>query len=282
MENLHSIAEIKASSRADLRAGPPTIHWNEVRPGCASPTFHRRHEAAPGATRAHFEKLAAKTLHLTHRAEDIFGVLLVGTCPPLARDGWTFLPLWNEEAMHRAYRMLQLLLRLQAQQQDGAYDWRAEYVLAMHLAADFRSLLATAESLPVACSVLLRSVVRNIIALFGPAAGDIELKTSIQRISLPGYRRRALVLAASELVVNALSHAFAGRADGRIDVCLQSLDESRACLRVIDNGTGAFEGNIDTSTSLAGRLGRIFGGCLTYPRDRAEVTTAEIVFPLRL
>jgi two-component sensor histidine kinase len=63
---------------------------------------------------------------------------------------------------------------------------------------------------------VLREIVRDLVTLFGPTAGDIELHLNIERVALAAYRRRALVLAASELVINALLHAFKGRSGGLI------------------------------------------------------------------
>jgi two-component sensor histidine kinase len=243
---------------------PATVHWT-------SSSF-----AMPAAFRQERAGVVARTARSARNAEDVLGALLVGSCPPLAIDGWTRRPLWNDEATHRAYRLLQLLLRLRARQGD-ARDWRVEYGLAAQLAADFRSLSEVAENQCVACSGLLLSIIHTLNALFGPAVGDIELETHVEPMSLLGYRRRALVLAASELVINALSHAFAGRARGRIGLSLKRTDGGRARLNVANDGEGSFEGNIDASASLAGRLGRLLEGRLAYRRYRAGVA-AEITF----
>jgi hypothetical protein len=283
-----------ARGRADLATRMAPVHWGSTPSRCAvasSASGHMRTSAAcaayiPAEGRSTKQlssvgTLAAGALQLPRSSEDVFGALLVGSCPPLASNGRTFRPLWNEEAMHRAYRMQLLLLRLHAKQPGGTYDWHAEYQLASHLAAEFRSLSALVENDLVVCSRALRSIVRNLVTLFGPAAGDIEINTHVERIWLRAYHCRALVLAASELVVNALSHAFAGCARGRIHVCLQSIDGRRACLRVHNDGAAPLEGDIDASASLAGRLGRLFGGRLSYRVDWTGASTAEIVFPLR-
>ena len=225
-----------------------------------------------------FEMLAASSDRLARSSKDVFGALLAGTYPESVSFGWTPRPLWNEEAIHRAYRMLQLLLRLRERRHGNEHAWHPDYALAMQLAADIRSLSGTEEHLPVPCSAVLSSVVCSLSSLFGQAAGGIDLKTSIERVSLPAYRRRALVLATSELVVNALSHAFNGWAGGRIDVCLQRVTGGCARLRVADDGVGYFEDHAETSAPLAGRLGKLLNGRLIYRRDRAWATTAEIVF----
>ena len=181
--------------------------------------------------------------------------------------------------MHRAYRLLQLLQRLRSDRPGIEHDWHNEHGLAVQLASDFRSLSAAPEYRLVPCSIVLRSVLRGLNALFGPATGDINLRTNIERISLPAYRRRSLVLAAAELVINAIDHAFHGHSDGRIEVSLSRTSRHRARLRVADNGIRHAD-EVDSPASLAGRLGCLLKGRLSYRRDRAWATVAEFVFPL--
>ena len=90
--------------------------------------------------------------------------------------------------------------------------WQA---LASTLAADLKTLSSHAENEVVPCSRVLRDVVRNTAALFAPTTGGLEVTTDIEYVRLPAYKRRALVLLASELVVNALLHAYSGRCSGR-------------------------------------------------------------------
>ena len=49
----------------------------------------------------------------------------------------------------------------------------------------------------------------------------VRIDTDIERMALSADKRRALVLTASELVVNALTHAFRGGSGGRIGVSLR-------------------------------------------------------------
>lgn len=182
--------------------------------------------------------------------------------------------------MHRAYRLLQLLLRLRGRRQGDRSAWRVEYALASQLAADFRSLSDAEADAMLPCSEVLRNVVRNLGSLFGPTAGDIDVKTGIERVMLAGYRRRALVLAASELLINALSHAFNGLASGRIEVLLQRMTGGCGCLRVSDDGIGYFEEPEATAGSIAARLAGVLEGRLIYRQGCARGTIAEIVFPV--
>lgn len=122
------------------------------------------------------EAPATSSARLPRRADDVFGTMLASVHPQLLDAGWTPRPLWSEEAMHRAYRLLELLQRLRIDRPDTEYDWQNEYGLAMQLTDDFRSLSAGPEYRLVPCSMVLRSVLRGLSALFGPAAGDIDLR----------------------------------------------------------------------------------------------------------
>jgi two-component sensor histidine kinase len=226
-----------------------------------------------------FEVLAAWSEQLPCGPGDVFGALLAATHPQTAKPGWTSLSLWNDEALHRAYCMLQLILRLRSMR--SRVHWHNEFELASQLAVDFRSLFAAHENELVQCSEVLRDVVRNLGSLFGPAGGDIDIKTNVERLSLAAFGRRALVLVATELLLNVLGHAFHGRANGHVEVCLQRTSEGRARWRVTDDGIGHFETAEDADVSIAGRLAHLLGGRLVYRQDQGSATTAEIVFPVQ-
>jgi phosphoenolpyruvate carboxylase len=54
-----------------------------------------------------FEALAIPAGQLPRSSGDVFSALLAGVPPHLAGLGWALRPLRNEEAIHRAYQMLQ-------------------------------------------------------------------------------------------------------------------------------------------------------------------------------
>jgi two-component sensor histidine kinase len=115
--------------------------------------------------------------------------------------------------------------------------------------------------------------------LFGCLA-NIIFVTKIHNVSLPAYNRRALVLAARDLLCNALLHAFPGDESSRIEVGLTDRDAQSACLRVAGNGAG-FNGNPPNLTrGVAAGLAGLLEADLAYERT-AGWTVAEIVFPVR-
>ncbi len=192
-------------------------------------------------------------------------------------------PLWAEEAMHRAHNLLKLVFLLEQRRPQQAYDFFTgciELNLAKELGNHYRSLAIGAERQVTACSSVLREVVGDLVALFGPTAGPIELHTDIQRVALPAYQRRALVLATSELVMNALLHAFKRRPEGRLTVELRLLSSQYARLSVSDDGIGCHSGPGDDPCGVAASLADLLGSMLIRRSNYPHGTIAEITFPL--
>jgi hypothetical protein len=190
-------------------------------------------------------------------------------------------PLWAEEAMHRAYSTIRLVDTRRLRDDPAGRDPVAigvEDVLASDLAAQFRTLTSGWERAIQPCSEVLRDVVADLGALFGTAA-DVALATNIERLALPAYKRRALVLCAAELVTNALLHGFAGVTGGRIDVGLTLLGRSHARLRVADNGIGFSGRRPSLCCGGAAGLAGLLEADLTYER-KAGWTAAQMAFPI--
>jgi two-component sensor histidine kinase len=191
-------------------------------------------------------------------------------------------PLWAEEGMHRAYAMLRLLERRSASDHSRSaarLTEQCDCVLARSLASGYRSLSAGAQGDIVPCSPVLRDVARDLTALFGGTHG-VVVQTEIERINLPSYKRRALVLCASELLINALTHAFdASCSHARLEVSLMQVGTGRACLRVADNGLGFRAGSPKPWLSVAGGLAELLEANLCYPQTGQCETIAEVTFP---
>jgi two-component sensor histidine kinase len=263
------------------------------------PGGRARHEAAPSdptgtwadgestsrPALSRFERIAADNENLPPHFGDLVALLLQAVY--IDEGAWrpVLQPLWAEEGMHRAYAMLRLLERRTETHPDGARSMLAandERALARGLAGCYRSLTGMGEGDFVPCSPVLRELAQNLSALFGGNNG-VVVRTEIERISLAAYRRRALVLCASELLVNALTHAFgASSRNARVELSLRRLDERRACLRVADNGIGFSAGSPKPWSSVAGGLADLLEARLRYRRTSEWVTVAEVTFPLPL
>ncbi len=238
-----------------------------------TPGSLRPFSASTSRPRSRLETMALLSCRQSPHVGRLLDVLLSG-CADLGRGRRVLRPLWAEEAIHRADNLIRLVAAR------GRSDVAAvDDALARDLAALFRSLQTESEDAELPCSHILRNVVADLAALFGGVAGDVILNTNIERVSLPAYKRRALVLAATELVINALLHAFRGRRQGRIEVSLTWFGLAHACLRVSDDGIGFNGKPSDYCCGLAARLADLLETDLVYYRTGIG-TAALIVFPV--
>jgi hypothetical protein len=228
-----------------------------------------------------FENMALQAGKVPPEAGDLLGVLLASTFALPARGCEVLRPLWAEEAMHRAYSFVRLVDARNRRGEPTCNDpviAAVENVIACDLADCFRDLTAGGERDVLPCFAVLRDVLAGQGALFG-APANITLENNIEEVWLPVYKRRALVLAASELVSNALLHAFRGRAAGKIEASLTVRDSTSACLRVADNGSGFRDALPNLDYGVCAGLAGLLEADLAYDRV-AGWTIAEIEFPL--
>ena len=191
-------------------------------------------------------------------------------------------PLWAEEAIHRAYVMLQLMsgLRRRRSRQRKARpiaSWKR--ALANDLALAYQSLPHADEAQVLDCSAILSRVAVDLGALFGSGGRQLYVNATAECILLQIYKRRALVLLASELVANAILHAFHGRCSGRIDVSLRHLGNGQARLRVADDGIGFSGGLPNFRPSVAAALAGLLEANVRYEAISGWTTVADVVFP---
>jgi two-component sensor histidine kinase len=133
-----------------------------------------------------------------------------------------------------------MLLRLQ---KAAARDLRAEDVLAETINR-ILSIAAVHETLSeqglrvVDVKDVMTRVTRAIAETMLGGGQDITITVEGDRLVLPSREATSLALATSELVQNAVKHAFVGRARGMIRVRLESAANENVII-VQDNGIGA-------------------------------------------
>jgi two-component sensor histidine kinase len=234
--------------------------------------------AGVSLVRPRFESMALLAGKVPPKAGDLLGVLLTSTVPIHGRGCQVLRPLWAEEAMHRAYGFVRLVHARNRSGDSTSENFCDEDASARNLAVQFKELAAGREREVLPCSAVLEDVVTSLGALFCCPA-NIALKTKIDEVSLPSYKRRALVLVAFELVSNALLHAFQGREVGLIEVGLTAHGPKSACLHVADNGNG-FTGSLpNLACGVGAGLAGLLEADLSYDR-KAGWTIAEIAFPV--
>ncbi len=147
--------------------------------------------------------------------------------------------LWTADALHRANNLAQMSSSLESARVRHLYGLRDSDASAGSRALSRAyAELGThgAVNALVPCAALLQVIVARLVELF---AGErsVDLQLALAEIALPAEQRRALLLIASELVINALKYAFPPGGGGTITVTLVRLSD-RIELSVADDGVG--------------------------------------------
>ena len=177
---------------------------------------------------------------------------------------------WAEERMCRAASLEHLAIDLERRLDSGGIDGNTRLRTirrARALMAAYQNLDVSRDSDPRPCGQDLRDIAGGLVETFGHTVGGFVLSLELQPLLLAGEVRRALLLAASALVVNALRHAFVGRQTGivQIRLCHDRMHQKGA-LFVADDGVGPDD-------LLAGRdLGRVI------VRDLADVLEGDVIW----
>jgi two-component sensor histidine kinase len=182
-------------------------------------------------------------------------------------------PVWAEEATHRAANLQHLVTNLDRllddRKVDSANRVRA-HARANALVRAYQSLDEDLHAGPCSCAPEIKAIASGLVELYGHTLGSVVLCLELQPILLAGEARRALVLAASELVVNALRHAFGTRQTGTIEIWLYRDQEARQdVLAVADDGVGLsnFDGAGGMGHSIVRGLAKVLEGEVVWRRS---------------
>jgi two-component sensor histidine kinase len=197
--------------------------------------------------------------------------ILVRLLEPISPAAWggqqVLWPLWADEMVHRTCvtaQLTALLMSALRTERDVPIGLELDYRIASGLTASIRELVILNDNERLPCSVLLRSVTRNFVELFGQVAGNITVLITVEPLLLAAFKRRALILVAVELISQALIHGLSGPAQGRLEVALTRPNPSCARLVVGHNGTS--------------RRPPVRLGCQQIEHDLANLLEAEIVY----
>ncbi len=149
---------------------------------------------------------------------------------------------WVKEATHRAANLELVANNLQLLIDHGKFasDNAPETIrLASALAKTYRGLHIPDSRGPCPCVHELKNIAYGLVAIFRPSIGSVMLSLHLQPLMLAGEERRALLLVASELMMNAMRHAFVGRRSGALWVTLHwDRTSGEGVLTVADDGIG--------------------------------------------
>ena len=193
------------------------------------------------------------------------------------------------EIHHRVKNNLQTvaaLLRLQARRV-GVPEARVALEESMRRVASI-ALVHETLSVSVDEEVDFDQVVDRLLGMLGDVMGSRE-RIDLRRVGtfgdLPAEVATALVLVVTELVQNALEHAFPDGARGSVLVTARR-DRTGLELRVEDDGAGLPEGFGETSGELGLQIvrtlvaGELDGTVVLEPREDSSGTVARVLMPL--
>ena len=233
---------------------------------------------------SHIETIVSAMDYLSPARARILGRLLTATQPGLCGGNKVLQPLWANEMMDRAYQMVRLtrlLDRRLPRDDDDPMDDSLEWRIASNLTETLRALHIRKDDEKLPCSDLLRDTVRDMAELFGEAVGITGISTCIDRLDLPAFKRRALVLMASHLVVDILLHAAR---EHRSPQLLVTLDRPRcdiARLSVGYDDRAVPFGPLDGTYGVIDDLASLLETDIIYRADRLGRFVTGMEFPLR-
>lgn len=214
---------------------------------------------------------------------EIHAILFDSALPLLFEAPAPLRRMWTREAIHRASAIANLVLELE---KNALYmGGRDNYISLEHAAAEriavaFHSLAIakSAQVLPVACT--MRNLIASLADLCMQSIGGIELAMSLAPLRLRADRRRALVLASSTFVTNALRHGFKNRAGVQIGVELTYADPAKAKLGLSYSCACEEDTHDRSSAAIMAALSGILEAELVFcsPKDRMKKT--EIIFAI--
>lgn len=213
----------------------------------------------------------------TRRSRDASGeriAFLFGRASPATRiDDERGRDLWPAEAAHRINNLAQLAAaasRVRRREGDPATSaavWRDMEKLARAYGT-LSTLEGTVAFLPI--RGLLEQVATGIVSVFGARSAGVRMNTRCEELFLGWNERRALILVASELIINALKHAFPEGGPGTIEVSF-GLSAGGAKLVVADDGVGAAASTgTGQGAGLLDRLVSLLSGTLTRTRTEGR------------
>ncbi len=229
-----------------------------------------------------FERMVLDSSQLSPTRSRILGALLAAANPACCGGNATLQPLWANEATHRAYQMVRLTRVLDSRIPCGdqcAAEVDLEWRVAEVLAATLLSLRIKRDAEKLPCSEVLRDLVRDLVDLFGDAACVSGISTTIERLELASFKRRALVLLAGQLVIEALSFAARAPRGSQILVILDRPAAGFGRLAVgFDDHVVPF-GPLDGSDGVIDDLASLLESDVIYRTDCGRIV-AGVEFPL--
>lgn len=195
------------------------------------------------------------------------------------------------EVHHRVKNNLQIVASLLNLQANRSGDPRVLEMLTetrnrVHSMALLHEVLYRSGNLArINFNAYVEELCRHLLRVYGNVAASVRIENRVARIGLPLEQSVPCGLIISELVSNALKHAFPEGREGKIVVCLPDPEENELVLSVTDDGVGFPPGWSAGSASTLGlrlvcNLAAQLGGRLdTLVPEEGSGTSFRLVMP---
>lgn len=194
------------------------------------------------------------------------------------------------EVHHRVKNSLQLVASLLSLGAGRIADPEAAAVIVQSqeriqaIALAHEMLFASPSSSRVALSKYLDALVDHLVAAWSDGSGRIPIRVTAEHVELGANALVPVGLMVTELVCNALRHAFPSGREGEIRVMVRQPTKDRVWVILADNGIGLPQG-INTETSpgfglrMVGILGKQVGAEVEIDRTQGTTVHIKLVSP---
>lgn len=166
------------------------------------------------------EILAQGAAAISASRQGMLGALLSTTVPSAKSGPAALRPLWVNEAMQRACDFVTLFGWVERDRSRTPSALEAEWHLVRELTSLYAALDNDDGAASYPCSQAIRTAARDHVELFGSGSEPMKVFTAVDRLTLPAYRQRALVLVVCRLVIEALHRVAARHGPSRLVVVL--------------------------------------------------------------
>ena len=197
-------------------------------------------------------------------------------------------PLFAAEAMSRARTMLGLVLLLEQNSWHGDKPWYPNVSpLTLHLElAVAKSIVSLFDALAVdsghdarPCNEILAGLLSGFVELFGPGVGHLSLDLEAETLHLAGFKRRALVLAAIDLINRSMLHGLRRPHRGHFRATLRRSAGRRAEFTLEHHDRTVELAPPRESFGILGMMAALLEADLVCRRSPMGGSTIELQFP---
>ena len=222
------------------------------------------------------------------RRSALVGTLFRSAFPTRTGGAPTLQPIFAAEALSRARTMFALVLMLEEKSWSGDEPWypdvspmrlSQEITLAKHLVELLETLALESGADPLPCDRLLRGILAGFTELFGPGIGQLSFELEAETLALAGFKRRALVLAAADLINRSMLRSLPQPHSGQFRATLRRVAVDRGEFVLEHNGRNVELALPGEPSSVLAMMAALLEAELVFRRSATGGPAVEFRFP---